>query len=286
MLPTTTRRDGRRDTARWLPAALLALAAPSAAPAQETGFVSRSVEVGGVDYAYQVFVPPQWTRETTWPVILYLHGAGESGSDGVQQTQRGLPERIRGLRDFPAIVVMPQCRSGAWWGTPEMEAQAFQALDAAMGEFNGDPARLYLTGISMGGYGVWAFGYKYPGRFAALVPVCGGVVSWGRRRIPVPEWHPAARAPEDPYAETARGIGKVPVWAFHGAEDPRVPVSESQKLTAALKAAGAEVRYTEYQGVAHNSWDRAYAEEELIPWLLAHTSGAERTGGGRPTGTP
>ena len=227
----------------------------------------------GATYLYQVFVPSQWTPEKKWPVIFFLHGAGTSGSDGVRQTEQGLPERLREQDDFPALVVMPQCHRGEWWGSPTMEAQAFRALESAMGEFNGDPARVYLTGLSMGGYGVWAFGYKYPGRFAALVPVCGGVVSESRRRFPVPDWHPAARAPEDPYSETARGIGKVPVWAFHGSADPRVPVSESRKLTEALKAAGGEVRYTEYPGVEHNSWDRAYSEEELIPWLLSQTSG-------------
>ena len=91
----------------------------------------------------------------------------------------------------------------------------------------------------------------------------------------MPDWHPATRSPEDPYSETARGIGKVPVWAFHGAADPRVPASESQKLTEALRAAGGDVRYTEYPGVAHNSWDRAYSEDELIPWLLSLTNGGD-----------
>jgi predicted peptidase len=239
---------------------------------QETGLLARSVEADGATYLYQVFVPSQWTPETKWPVILFLHGSGEGGSDGVRQMEKGLPTKIRGIPDFPAIVVMPQCRRRTWWGQPAMEAQAFQALEDAMREFNGDPARLYLTGLSMGGYATWAFGYKYPERFAALAPVCGGVVSSGRRRIPVPAWHPASRAPEDPYAETARGIGKVPVWAFHGDADPRVPVSESRQLTKALKAAGGNVRYTEYPGVAHNSWEQAYSEVELIPWLLSHTN--------------
>lgn len=256
----------------------LAFAPLAVAPlgAQETGFVPRSVEVGGVTYLYQVYVPSDWTPEKKWPVIFYLHGAGESGEDGVLQTERGLPVRVRELPDFPAVVVMPQCRRRTWWGEPAMEAQAFAALDRAMEEFHGDPARVYLTGISMGGYGAWAFAYKYPERFAAVVPVCGGVAARGRRSgITPPDWHPAARAPEDPYTETARGIGHVPVWAFHGADDPRVPVSESRKLTAALEAAGGDVRYTEYPGVEHNAWDRAYREDELIPWLLSKTKGGD-----------
>lgn len=248
---------------------LLALctALPGLACGAETGFLARTLEVDGAAYDYQVYVPRNWSADREWPVILFLHGLGERGSDGAQQLLRGLPERIRETPDFPAVVVLPQCRRGAWWGDPEMETLAFGALDSAITEFHGDPARVYLTGLSMGGYGAWAFGYARPERFAAIVPVCGGVVSGGS--FAVPEWHPLSRSPEDPYAETARAIGSVPVWAFHGAADPRVPVSESRKLTDALEASGGNVRYTEYPGVGHDSWNQAYWEEELIPWMLA-----------------
>jgi len=241
---------------------------PTAHLAAETGFVSREVTLDGVPYLYQVFIPSQWSEDESWPVIFFLHGAGERGSDGVKQTAEGLPEILRREPDFPAIVVMPQCRRRMWWGEPAMEAQAFSALAASMEEFNGDPDRLYLTGLSMGGYGAWAFGYKYPEKFAAIVPVCGGVTT--RRSFPPPDWHPASRAPNDPYGETAKGIGAIPVWAFHGDSDRSVPVDESRRLTEALEKAGGNVRYTEYPGVPHNSWDRAYAEAELIPWLLSH----------------
>ena len=239
----------------------------------ETGLVARTVEMNANSYRYQVFVPAQWTPDEEWPVIFFLHGAGERGDDGVRQLEEGLPEILRETSDFPAVVVMPQCRRRTWWGDPAMEAQAFAALEAAIEEFNGDRSRLYLTGLSLGGYGTWAFGYKYPKKFAALVPVCGGVKS--SRRFPVPDWHPAKRAPADPYTETARGIGNVPVWAFHGDQDRSVPVEESRKLTEALERAGGNVRYTEYPGVPHNSWDRAYAEEELIPWLLSQKKGED-----------
>lgn len=124
-----------------------------------------------------------------------------------------------------------------------------------------------LTGLSMGGYGTWAFGYKYPEKFRALVPVCGGVVA-SRRFIVPPDWHPLSRAPADPYGETASKLVRVPVWAFHGAVDPVVPVTESRELTEALRARGGNVRYTEYPGVAHNSWDRAYWEEDVLSWML------------------
>lgn len=247
--------------------------AVSCSMAADTGFVSRSVEFEGQTYLYQVFVPLDWTADKKWPVILFLHGAGERGSDGSAQTTVGLPALVRSRKaNFPAIVVMPQCHWGTWWGDPQMEAQTFAALDESMREFNGDPQRVYLTGLSLGGYGTWAFGYKYPGRFAALVPVCGGVRT--HRRVQPPEWHPAYDPSVDPYAKTAQGIGKTPVWAFHGALDATVPVSESQKLVQALKEAGGNVRYTEYPGVGHNSWDRAYSEKDLIPWLLSQRRAA------------
>ena len=245
--------------------------------AQDNRFLARTVEVEGVSHAYQVYVPSDWTPEKSWPVILFLHGLGESGSDGARQLRLGLPARIREISDFPALVVLPQCPRGAWWGEPEMESVTFGALEAAVKEFRGDRQRIYLTGLSMGGYGAWAFGYKYPERFAAVVPVCGGVSSRGS--FTVPPWHPLERAPEDPYAETARALKDVPVWAFHGAADPRVPVSESRKLTEALEAVGGHVRYTEYPGVGHDSWNRAYWEKELLPWLLSQKNPRAHKGG-------
>ena len=238
------------------------------ASTQETGFLHRTVEVDSVSYRYQVYVPASYAPSKNWPVVLFLHGGGERGRDGERQTHLGLPARLRAMKDFPAIVVMPQCSFGASWGDPAMEAQAFAALDAAMKEFNGDPERVYLTGLSMGGFGTWAFGYKYPERFAALVPVCGGVVP-SDRYVSAPPWHPRSINPGDPYGETASHLTEIPIWVFHGNADARVSVTESRKLTQAIKARGGNVRYTEYPGVGHNSWDRAYWEEELLPWLLS-----------------
>ena len=247
-----------------LVAILLCLQSQSAAPT--IGFLHRAVEVDGVSYKYQVYAPSHWNPDKKWPVILFLHGAGKRGADGTRQTEEGLPEVVQQTPDFPAVVVMPQCRRSTWWGEPAMEAQTFKVLEQSMRELNGDPDRLYLTGLSMGGFGAWAFGYKFPEKFAALVPVCGGVMD---RRFPAPDWHPAARAPEDPYRETAAKISHIPVWAFHGDADRSVSVSESRKLHEALQSVGGNVKYTEYPGVGHNAWDRAYNEKELIPWLLS-----------------
>jgi predicted peptidase len=235
---------------------------------RETGFLDRTVAVGGVSYRYQVYVPPNFDPHKKWPVVLFLHGAGERGDNGLLQTDVGIGHAIRvSSTEIPFIVVMPQCRADRIWTDADMQAQALAALEQAIKEFNGARARIYLTGISMGGYGTWEMAAKYPGKFAAYVPICGGIRG--------PEHYPPLhvslvddRKVADPYAQTARRVGKTPVWILHGSDDPTIPVEESRKMAEALKAAGGNVRYTEYPGVGHNSWDKAYAEPELFPWLL------------------
>lgn len=230
----------------------------------ETGFLDRTVVVQGAIYKYQVYVPENWTPTQKWPVILFLHGAGERSDDGLIQTQRGIGYAIREHRDwFPAIVVLPQCPKDRWWVEPAMEDAAVSALDATSKEFSGDNDRTYVTGLSMGGYETWRLAEKYPGRFAAIVPICGGIL------LPqVLQSHP----PDDaaPYAEAAKRIGsRTPTWIFHGTNDRIVPVNESRQMHAALKALGGDVRYTEYPGVGHDSWNKAYDEEELFKWMLS-----------------
>ena len=237
----------------------------------ETGFLNRTAVVDRVTYKYQVFVPADWNRKVKWPVILFLHGYGEEGDDGLLPTQVGLAAAIRRHVDrFPFVVVIPQCRKQDWWTNSPMEAQALKALDQTMQEFKGDPQRVYLTGLSMGGYGTWALGSQHSGRFAALVPICGGVR--------LPPGHHLANARDtvesaDPYTAVAQKIGKTPVWVFHGGADDTVPVTESRKMVEALKAAGGDVHYTEYPGVGHDSWTKAYDEAELFTWLLAQKLG-------------
>jgi predicted peptidase len=235
----------------------------------QTGFVDREVTVSGTTYRYQVYVPADFRTKKNWPVILFLHGAGERGDDGMLQSDVGIGHAIRVHRSqFPFVVVMPQCREGKIWGDPEMQALAIAALEASVQEFRGDRHRIYLTGISMGGYGTWDLAALHPGRFAALVPICGGVrppKDWPQLRSRVIEDPNMS----DPYAEIARRIGKTPVWFFHGDADPAVPVEESRSLAAALKALNANYKYTEYPGVGHDSWDRAYAEPGLASWLLS-----------------
>lgn len=235
----------------------------------ETGFLNRSVVIAGQTYRYEVFVPENFDRHKKWPVILFLHGSGERGDDGVLETDIGITHAIRhNVANFPFIVVMPQCRKDHRWIESDMQAQALDALERSIKEFKGDRSRLYLTGLSMGGYGTWEMAARYPGKFAAYVPICGGIHGpTGQSDADVTLAKDSQIS--DPYAETARRIGSTPVWIFHGGADPTVPVEESRKMAQALRAAKGNVRYTEYPGVQHNSWDKAYAEPDLVPWLLA-----------------
>lgn len=157
------------------------------------------------------------------------------------------------LEKAPAIIVLPQCRRGAYWSDPEMEKYALQTLEETLKEMNGDGRRVYLVGVSMGGYGAWQLAANHKSKFAALVPICGG--------------SPLRNG--DRFAPIARGVGQTPVWVFHGADDRVVPVEESRRMVAALKEIGGNVRYNEYAGIGHNVWMQAMAEPELFSWLLA-----------------
>jgi predicted peptidase len=253
---------------------LLTLALNAAAgPRIETGFLDREVKLGGVTYRFQVYVPINYTKSKPYPVILFLHGIGEGGEDGILQTQVGLGPAIRQARErFPFIVVFPHARRGQLW-TGEMATLALKTLDQTVEEFNGDPQRLYLTGISMGGFGTWYVAARAPDKFAAIVPICGFV---NVKRLALPSEHKDVVLEDnlftesDPYVAVASRISKVSTWIFYGGADPVVPPDESRRMFQELKALGADVKYTEYDGVGHDSWDRAYTEPDLVPWLLSH----------------
>ncbi|MGB7763084.1 MAG: prolyl oligopeptidase family serine peptidase [Bryobacteraceae bacterium] len=242
----------------------LALTALAANAAPEARFLNRTVTVDGTEYRYVVSVPGDWTATRTWPIILFLHGSVERGDDGMAQSKVGLANAVWNHTDrFPAIVVMPQCRPDVSWEAPAMEAQTMAALDASAKEFNGDPQRTYLTGFSMGGYGTWLIAARHPVRFAALVVVCGGI-QW-----PTPD----KITREEPYMAIASKVAGIPVWVFHGNADRNVFVTESREMVKLLRGLNADVRYTEYEGVGHESWDRAYNEPELPTWLFSHRLG-------------
>jgi predicted peptidase len=247
------------------------IAVPAQAKKYETGFLDRTITLRGTTYKYQVYIPENWTPRQNLPVILFLHGAGERGDDGLIETDVGIGTAIRTDRsEIPAIVVMPQCQKNTWWVLSPMDDLAMATLRAATKEFHGDANRTYLTGLSMGGYGAWFLAGKYPGRFAALIIICGGIRPREAALKAVPglaKWAPPAQPKS--YADAAQKVGKVPVWIFHGADDDVVPVTESQKMYAAMKKVGGEVHYTEYPGVKHPSWDKAYDEPKLFPWLFS-----------------
>ena len=249
---------------------VICTAMPAFARKPETGFLDRTLTFQDNTYRYQVYVPANFDRHQVWPVILFLHGRGESGDDGLLQTEVGIGSAIRRSRGkMPFIVVMPQCPDEKSWTDPDMGEMALAALHSAVREFHGDVNRLYLTGLSMGGYGTWDIAAHHPGKFAAIVPVCAGLHPPDGRPEIVSSF---VRDPKiaDPYAEVAGRIGRTAtaIWMFHGADDPTVPVEESRKMAAALRAVGGKLKYTEYPDTAHNAWDKAYAEPGLFDWLL------------------
>jgi predicted peptidase len=247
-------------------AIIVLLAAPAGAQRVETGFLDRSVTVSGQGYRYQVYVPADYDRQASWPVILFLHGAGERGTDGLLQTTVGLGPAIRKApEDYPALVVFPQVPPDSLWvGTPA--AAALAALDRTIDEFNTDPDRVYLTGLSMGGHGTWYLAYRYPDRFAAVAPICGWVPDFPGFKGPEPVV-PVDSGP--PLPALARRLANTPIWIFHGEMDPVVPVASSREPAAALEAVSANARYTEHLGLDHNSWDATYASTEFTRWLFS-----------------
>ena len=252
-------------------AAALLIAAPAWARTPETGFLDRSVTVTGVEYRYEVYVPRDFDPRRAWPVILALHGGGDYGSDGLR-TANGVVASVVRLHPerFPAIVIFAQAHAD---GTPGWQRQggeaALAAVDRALVEFHGDPARVYLTGLSAGGNGAWSLAYRYPQRFAAVVVVCGFVTEFTGKTsgVKYPAIAPASAG--DPYAAVAKRIAALPIWLFHGDADQSVSVEESRRMAAALKALGADVRYTELPGVGHAAWDPAYNDPAMAAWLFA-----------------
>jgi len=224
----------------------IGLARARAADKNATGFLDRVYkDSDGKEAKYVLFVPFDY-GEKAYPVILFLHGSGESGSDGKKQAAQGLGNAIKKReKDFPCIVVFPQSQKRTWKADSDDSKRALEILELVQKEYKTDPKRVYLTGLSMGGYGTWALAAKYPDRWAAIVPICGG---------------------GDP--ADADKIKNIPCWCFHGDADKAVLVERSRDMIAALKKAGGEPKFTEYPGVPHNSWDKAYATPELWDWLL------------------
>ncbi len=216
------------------------------------GKITRSVQLD-----YLLHLPAGYSAQgiKEWPLMLFLHGSGERGSNVNKVAAHGPPKVVKTMKDFPFILISPQCPTDATWRDDELNA----LLDDVISKHRVDTNRIYVTGLSMGGYGSWSLGTRYPERFAAIAPICGG-----GEQIPILL---ASR-------EKKAAMRTMGVWAFHGAKDPVVAVEESQRMTNAMMRAGCNnVKLTIYSDAGHDSWTQAYAEPEIWNWFLAHRRG-------------
>jgi predicted peptidase len=197
---------------------------------------------------YVVFIPHSYDGQHELPVILFLHGAGLSGTDGREQIRGALAKAIQMQeKTFPFIALFPQAHVGDWQADSPDGKLALAILDAVQENYNTDRNRVYLTGLSMGGEGTWSLAAAHPSRWAAIVPIAGGGDT-----------------------ETADKIKGIPCWCFHGDADQVIPVRLSRDMINAIKNAGGKPLYTEYSGVGHdhNCWDRVYGNSDLYDWML------------------
>jgi lysophospholipase L1-like esterase/poly(3-hydroxybutyrate) depolymerase len=248
--------------------AFLALVAPIFCPAAEEYEARTFAGADGAQLGYRLLTPRNYDAAKKYPLVVFLHGAGERGTDNKAQLKHGAPLFLKdeARAKFPCFVVAPQCPpEQTWTATPKgwtgpnpfaEEPTApmkllFGALDSVLKEFSIDQDRLYVTGLSMGGYGTWDILTRQPQRWAAVAPVCGGG--------DVSRIAPAAA---------------VALWAFHGVKDTVVPVIRSQEMIAALEKAGGKPLFSELPYVAHDAWTIAYGEPELLPWMFAQKRGS------------
>ncbi|TPW11376.1 MAG: phospholipase/carboxylesterase, partial [bacterium] len=224
----------------WLLAIALVtpvLGADRQEPATFTKTVCKDVEL-----RHWVYLPKEYGADTTksWPLILFLHGSGERGNELDRVKVNGLPKELGAGREIPAIVLSPQCPAGAQWPGDLMVEGLMALLDDAQARYRVDPRRVHVTGLSLGGHGTWALAAAHPDRFAAIAPVCGA---------------------GDP--EMAYPLRRVPIWAFHGAKDPVVPIAYMQEMADAMARVHGDMRTTVYPEAGHDSWSETYANPEL-----------------------
>ena len=235
-----------------IPAIALSLCLASSALAADAGkqkALKLDVKVP-VKLDYLLYLPVDYESKDAWPLMLFLHGAGERGDDLQLVKKHGPPKLIEEGKSFPFIVVSPQCPLTSWWTSQPLELTAL--LDEVVAKHKVDRERVYLTGLSMGGFGTWMLAAYTPERFAAIVPICGGGETLAARRLT-----------------------NVPAWVFHGAKDPVVPLKRSEDMVDALKKAGGNVTFTVYPDAQHDSWTATYENPEVYAWLLQQTHKAK-----------
>ncbi|MEE8452750.1 MAG: prolyl oligopeptidase family serine peptidase [Thermoguttaceae bacterium] len=208
---------------------------------------------------YRLLTPANSGADKKHPLLIFLHGAGERGNDNKAQLKWGAKFMLAAAEKHGCYVVVPQCPTGKKWAEVDWSQQThvmpkepsesirllMEVIAGMQKKLSIDTERLYIMGLSMGGYGTWDTIQRYPDMFAAAVPICGGGDETGADRI------------------------KTPVWAFHGDKDGAVPVERSRKMIAAIRANGGEPKYTEYPGCGHNAWSPAMADPELPKWLFS-----------------
>jgi len=203
---------------------------------------------------YLIYLPKDYDARSKpgWPLMLFLHGAGERGTNLAKVALHGPPKLVKQGKDLPFIIVSPQCPANGRWDDDVLMA----LLDEVEEKYKVDKGRVYLTGLSMGGYGTWSLGLSHPERFAAIAPICGG-------------GDPIVLLLAD--SKKLAVIKPLGVWAFHGAKDPVVPLVESQRMVDALRKAGCkDVDLTTYPEAQHDSWTETYNNPKLYDWFLAH----------------
>lgn len=215
----------------------------SGSDSQQPCEMHRNVQV---TMKYLLYLPEDYESRPSWPLLLFLHGAGERGDDLDLVKKHGPPKLISEGKALPLVVVSPQCPSNRRWEPMELAT----LLDEVVERYRIDQQRIYVTGLSMGGFGTFALAAYQPQRLAAIVPICGG---------------------GEPIM--ARLISPVPAWVFHGAKDRVVPLSRSEQMVEALERAGGQVKFTVYPDAEHDSWTETYANPELYEWLLSQRRG-------------
>lgn len=206
---------------------------------------------------YLLYLPTDYDAQSgkTWPLMLFLHGAGERGTNLQLVAVHGPPKLAKSGTNFPFIIVAPQCPEGQRWENESL----LQLLDHVMQTRKVDASRVYLTGLSMGGYGTWKLGLTYPEKFAAIAPICGGGEMIDALLVS---------------REKGAALKHLPIWAFHGDKDSVVPLNESERMVQFMKKAGvSEVKFTVYPEADHNSWAETYDNPEFYEWLLQHRLG-------------